>query len=118
MSLISSLIFIFVLLLVCFSVCAFVMNVLYPMAINFYFKRANFLAIKARVTRHIEECNELNDHIEHLKLSYVDIESFDYGTAPLVDTSLYNMNRPKWISDNRDRRTHQSSRSQTTTSRA
>ncbi len=82
------------------------MTVLYPMVIDFYFKRAKFLTIKAKVTSHIEDCNELNDHIEHLKLSYVDIESFDYGTAQLVDTSLYNMNRPQWVSDSRDRRTH------------
>ncbi|WP_193011114.1 HNH endonuclease, partial [Psychrobacter aquimaris] len=106
MSLVSSLISAFVLLVVFSFIYGFVMTVLYPMVIDLYFKRAKFLTIKAKVTSHIEDCNELNDHIEHLKLSYVDIESFDYGTAQLVDTSLYNMNRPQWVSDSRDRRTH------------
>ena len=108
---------IIILLIVLLLVAVFVRNVLYPMLLDYYFKRDDFLAVKARVMLHIEECNQLNEHIEHLKFSYADVGSFDYGKAQLVDTSLYNMNRPQWIAETRDKRTHLCSSSIATSAR-
>ena len=87
----------------------FVRDVVYPMIINNYFKGEQFLELKGRVQQHIADCNDLNDHIEHLKLSYTGFESVDYGTATLSDTSRYNMNRREWGSKLKNRWTHQCS---------
>lgn len=87
----------------------FIYNVIYPMIIDSYFKGAKFLAIKARVEQHIAECNDLNEHIEDLKLSYTYAESFDYGEGQLSDTSSYNMRRRQWATELNNRWTHQCS---------
>gem|GEM_PF-157354 len=89
----------------------FIRNVLYPMLIDSYFKGEKFLAVKARVEQHISECNDLNAHIEHLKLSYSYAESFDYGEGQLSDTSRYKMQRRQWATASNNRWTHQCSAS-------
>ena len=87
----------------------FIHEVVYPMIINSYFKSEKFIAIKDRVMQHIDECNELNEHIEHLKLSYTYAESLDYGEGQLSDTSSYNMKRRQWATELKNRWTHQCS---------
>jgi hypothetical protein len=81
------------------------------MVIDAYFKGDKFLAVKARIQQHIDECNELNEHIEHLKLSYAYAQSFDYGEGRLSDTSSYNMKRKQWAGKLNNRWTHQCSAS-------
>lgn len=89
----------------------FIIKVVYPMVIDAYFKGDKFLAVKARIQQHIDECNELNGHIEHLKLSYAYAQSFDYGEGQLSDTSSYNMKRRQWTGKLNNKWTHQCSAS-------
>ncbi len=84
----------------------FIKNVAYPYAVNRYFKGEEFLAIKESISQHVQDCNDLNQHIQNLKLSYADIESFDYGEGNLSDTSRYNMKRKNWSESTNNRWTH------------
>ena len=81
------------------------------MVIDLYFKGDKFLAVKARVQQHIAECNDLNEHIEHLKLSYNYAEATDYGGGQLSDNSRYNMQRRTWATEVNNKSTHQCSAS-------
>lgn len=62
----------------------------------FYFKSKSFLHIKEGISGHTDNCNELNHYIEKLKGSYININSYNYGTGNLVDESLYNFERKHW----------------------
>ena len=84
----------------------FIKNVAYPYAVDRYFKSEEFLAIKESISQHVQDCNDLNQHIQNLKLSYADIESFDYGKGNLSDTSRYNMKRKNWSESTNNRWTH------------
>lgn len=61
----------------------------------FYFKSEDFLNIKKSIEKHTQECNELNEHIESLKKSYVDLQKTDYGEAQYKDNRIYNYKRPE-----------------------
>ena len=64
----------------------------------FYFNGEKFKEIKDKIQTHINECNELNNHIEELKNTYIDLEmgKIDYGYAEYHDSSLFSYKRPKW----------------------
>lgn len=98
----------FLIYTIVFAVIAFlfIKNVAYPYAINRYFKSEEFLAIKESISQHVQDCNDLNQHIQNLKLSYADIESFDYGKGKLSDTSKYKMKRKNWSESTNNRWTH------------
>lgn len=61
-----------------------------------YYNSKKFKEIKESIQAHIDNSNELNHHIEELKSSYVNIKSYDYGKATIVDSSVYNFKRIKW----------------------
>ena len=88
-----------------------VVKIIYPMVIDSYFKGDKFLAVKNRIQQHIDECNELNEHIESLKLSYAYVQTCDYGEGQLSDTSSYNMKRKQWATKLNNKWTHQCSAS-------
>lgn len=58
-----------------------------------YYNSKKFKIIKNKVQKHINNCNELNSHIEELKNAYVKIEKTDYGQAEFYDDSNYNYSR-------------------------
>ncbi len=58
-----------------------------------YYESDRFLRIKRKINKHINECNELNEHIEKLKDTYVNFKQTDYGYAVSVDNSIYNYQR-------------------------
>ena len=60
-----------------------------------YFKSEKFLAIKNRIYAYIINCNELNEHIEDLKHTYLGINQLDYGNSVYYDNSCYNYKRPE-----------------------
>ncbi len=60
-----------------------------------YFQSKKFLVIKEEIKGYIDECNELNAHIEDLKSAYADIKKTDYGFATYTDNSRYNFKRPE-----------------------
>ncbi len=61
----------------------------------FYFKSDEFLEIKKSIENNTKECNELNEHIEELKKSYIDFKQTDFGEAEYIDNSKYNYKRPE-----------------------
>lgn len=60
-----------------------------------YFKSEAFLTIKNRIQSYIEDCNELNQHIEELKATPLEVNRVDFGTAEYHDTSKWNVKRPE-----------------------
>jgi hypothetical protein len=78
----------------------------YQLYLARYFGSEKFKAIKSRIQKYTADCNALNEHIEDLKLSYVDVSSLDYGTGDLKDQSRYKMRRRLWLEESKNRRTH------------
>jgi len=78
----------------------------YQLYLAYDFGSDKFKAIKARIQKYTADCNALNEHIEDLKLSYLDVSSFDFGTGDLKDQSRYKMRRRLWAEDSKNRRTH------------
>jgi len=54
-----------------------------------YFCGKKFTAIKSSITGYISDCNDLNDHIEDLRRSYVKAEKTDYGDSTFQNISRY-----------------------------
>ena len=61
-----------------------------------YYRSKNFKEIKCSISNYTNNCNELNNHIEELKNSYLNIKQLDYGKANYVDNSRYNFKRTNW----------------------
>ncbi len=58
-----------------------------------YFKSEQFYNTKSKIEKYIQECNELNEHIEELKKSYIDFNKNNYGSVQFYDNSHYNYKR-------------------------
>ena len=58
-----------------------------------YYSGEDFAKIKKKIQKYIDECNEMNEHIEELKNTFVDFEQTDYGDATNIDSSNYNYKR-------------------------
>ena len=58
-----------------------------------YFRSEKFISIKERICSHIQECNELNSHIEELKSTALVVNRTDYGEAQYHDNSKWNVKR-------------------------
>lgn len=58
-----------------------------------YFKSQSFLSIKEKIQSHIQDCNDLNRHIEDLKGTSLVVNRTDYGTAEYHDASRWNVKR-------------------------
>lgn len=67
---------------------------LYDIYACIYYCSEQFNEIKNSIQDNTKKCNELNEHIEDLKNSYVDIKQIDYGNANYVDNSRWNYKRP------------------------
>ncbi len=76
-----------------FVLCVFITFLIY---FELYFRSKKFNHIKESISKHINNCNELNHYIEELKGTYVNIESYDYGTGKMIDNSLYKFERKEW----------------------
>ena len=63
---------------------------IYHIYLDFYFKSNDFKNIKESIKEYAKNCNELNHHIQELKSSYVNINSYDYGKSNIYDNSNYN----------------------------
>lgn len=62
---------------------------------HFYYKGEKFLNMKSRIQKYINECNQLNSHIEELKNTYIGINQLDFGKSDYQDLSRYNYKRPE-----------------------
>ena len=61
-----------------------------------YYNSEKFVSIKNRIEKYIIDCNELNDHIEQLKNTYLGIDQLDYGKSEYFDNSRFNYRRPEF----------------------
>ncbi len=76
-----------------------------------YFKNDKFCKIKCSIEDHTIDCNNLNRHIEELKKTRLDINSYDYGLGDLYDTSRYRFRRSEWKKTKKDEKVHNCSAS-------
>lgn len=60
-----------------------------------YFKGEKFKALKERLEGHVAECNNLNRHIEELRVAHLGDDRTDQGTASYHDASKWNFKREK-----------------------
>ena len=58
-----------------------------------YFSSEKFKSIKDKVKKFVDDCNDMNDHIEDLKNTYADFKKIDFGDAANIDNSVYNYKR-------------------------
>lgn len=58
-----------------------------------YFHGQKFQDIKERIQEHIQDCNDLNDHIEELKNTSLVVNRTDYGEAEYHDASRWKVKR-------------------------
>lgn len=58
-----------------------------------YFRSAKFIAIKNRISAHIQDCNDLNDHIEELKSTHIGADMTRRGHSDYHDNSKWNFKR-------------------------
>src|ERR1035437_2411655 len=73
-----------IILVALFGLFVFIAYIVYS---KMYFKSKKFKGIKESISEHTNNCNELNQYIEELKGSYVNIESYNYGTGKMIDNS-------------------------------
>lgn len=71
-----------------------------------YFNGDKFLGIKVGIQDHTIDCNNLNRHIEGLKKTRLDINSYDYGLGERYDTSRYKFKRNEWAKTKRNDKVH------------
>jgi len=86
-----------------------VLIIAYLLYSEIYFNSKKFKRIKASISKHTNNCNELNHYIEELKRSYVDIEKYNYGTGEIIDNSVYNFQRKEWSKDIQSNQIHKCS---------
>lgn len=60
-----------------------------------YFKSQKFISLKNQIEKFVTNCNELNEHINSLKNTYVGVNQLDYGKASYSDKSKWNYKRPE-----------------------
>ena len=60
-----------------------------------YFKSQKFISLKNQIEKFVTNCNELNEHINSLKNTYVGVNQLDYGKASYSDKSKWNFKRPE-----------------------
>jgi len=85
--------------------------VTYLAYVEIYFRSKKFNEIREGISKHTKNCNDLNHYIEELKNSYVNIESYNYGTGEMIDNSRYNFQRKEWNMVINNNQTHHCSSS-------
>jgi HNH endonuclease len=81
-------------LLIILSLLFFVIIVAFKIFEFFYYKSAGFLKVKNSIQKNTLKCNQLNEHIENLKNSYLKFAPINYGTACESDLSKWTYKRP------------------------
>jgi hypothetical protein len=89
-----------------FLLSVFSLFILFIIYSEFYFRSKSFLQVKSKIINHTKNANDLNRYIEHLKSSWVNIESKNYGLSNLSDKSAYNFRRKDWSKLAQNNKTH------------
>jgi hypothetical protein len=80
--------------------------IVYQIYREIFFVSKKFKLVKESISDYTKNCNELNQYIEELKGSYVNIESYNYGQSSINDSSNFNFERKHWNNDVRNNQTH------------
>lgn len=72
-----------------------ILFILWKIYETIYYKGNRFLDIKSKIQVYIQNCNELNVHIEELKNTYIGFNQLDYGNSIYYDKSYFNYKRPE-----------------------
>lgn len=72
----------------------------------FYYKGDGFSNIKNSISKYVKDCNDLNDHIKEIWLSYNRVEHTDNGIATVNETSKFNFSRKNYNKIIDDRRVY------------
>lgn len=70
-----------------------ILRTIYKIYEFFYYKGKHFQTIKEKIHTYTNECNELNNHIENLKVSSLLTNRIDYGQANYQDNSRWKYKR-------------------------
>lgn len=62
-----------------------------------YYKSKKFLSIKTRIQSYIDDCNELNQHIEELQKTHLGANRLDAGRSDYQDESRWKVKRNRLI---------------------
>jgi len=73
---------------------------------HIYFNGNKFLSLKSDIQKYIQNCGELNVHINELKSSFVEINSYDFGKGELNDFSNYKFKRKEWQNNIKNHQTY------------
>lgn len=76
-----------------FFIFLFAVFILWKIYELFYYRSKKFMEVKQRIDTYIDDCNELNDHIEELKHTALPNGTNDYGEASYNDSSNWNYKR-------------------------
>lgn len=60
-----------------------------------YFRSKKFKSAKSNIQGYIQDCNNLNSHIEELKNTAIVVNRSEFGHAEYRDTSAWSMKRPE-----------------------
>lgn len=63
---------------------------------NKYYNSKEFFDVKQREKEYIENCNNLNNHVEELKNLHIGFNQLEQGKANYYDTSGYHYTRPEY----------------------
>ncbi|XOV91722.1 MAG: HNH endonuclease [Bacteroidota bacterium] len=74
--------------------------------VELYFRSKKFKSLRESISKHTSNCNDLNNYIEELKNSYVNIKSYNYGTGQMIDESRFNYQRKEWNKSTNNNQTH------------
>ena len=74
----------------------YIKNKIFERYENKYYASEEFLTIRNRVKKYIDNCNKLNEHLSELKKVHIGINQMDYGTAKHYDSSVHNYARPEF----------------------
>lgn len=70
-----------------------IIKVFIKVYISSYFNGDKFKSFKQDINDYITECNELNNHIEKLRESYLHYKKTNFGYTEIEDESIYNYKR-------------------------
>lgn len=76
-----------------------------------YYRSDEFRSLRDRISAHIKDCNDLNDHIEDLKQANIGFNKAQYGHADYHDNSNWNFKRPELKKNTNAPNVHNCSRS-------
>lgn len=89
----------------------FTLYFIYKAIVAHYFTTNAFNNLKNKISKNTKDCNDLNEHIESLKMTFSNFKQSDYGDAEYSDHSKWKYKRPNLRFDTQDENTYRCSQS-------